>query len=188
MLDDAKSNFRFEFTVLKAILEVNFHPVAQKLYQVGLPIESLVYDSMTSLYSDFFHSDTVLRIWDLLIFYFNTSDQSSKRRGIWLLLAPALLIISLKQEQILQAKTAREIITIYNDGCGIDYNHNRIIQMLHQVIESVFVTEPAAAVSTLNIGSLSYAESGGTGSGGGETAQSTARGLLSSILGLGAAA
>ena len=82
---------------------------------------------MTSLYADFFHSDTVLRIWDLLIFYFNTSDQSSKRRGIWLLLAPALLIISMKQEQMLQAKTAKEIINIYNDGCGIDYNHNRII-------------------------------------------------------------
>ena len=96
MLDDAKSNFRFEFTVLKAILEVNFNPVARKLYQLGLPVESLVYDSMTSLYSDFFHSDTVLRIWDLLIFYFNTSDQSSKRRGIWLLLDPTLLIISMK--------------------------------------------------------------------------------------------
>lgn len=185
MLDDAKSNFRFEFTVLKAILEVNFNPVARKLYQLGLPVESLVYDSMTSLYSDFFHSDTVLRIWDLLIFYFNTSDQSSKRRGIWLLLAPALLIISMKQEQILQAKTAKEIISIYNDGCGIDYNHNRIIQMLHQVIESVFVTEPAANASSLNIGSLSYAESGGTGSGGVDTAKATARGLLSNIFGLG---
>lgn len=65
--------------------------------------------------------------------------------------------------------------------------------MLHQVIESVFVTEPAAgvvgaAVSNLNIGSLSYAESGGTGSGGVDAAKSTARGLLSGLFGLGAGA
>jgi len=94
MLDDAKSNFRFELTAFKAILEVNFPKISQKLYQVGFSVEVLVYDSMTSLYSDYFHSDTLLRIWDQMIFYFNTSDQSSKRRAIWLLLAPALLIIS----------------------------------------------------------------------------------------------
>jgi len=49
---------------------------------------------MTRLTSDYFHSHTHLTIWDQMIFYFNTSDQSSKRRAIWLLLAPALLIIS----------------------------------------------------------------------------------------------
>lgn len=32
MLDDAKSNFRFELTIFKAILKVNFPQVTQKLY------------------------------------------------------------------------------------------------------------------------------------------------------------
>lgn len=96
MVDDAKSNFRFELTAFKAILEVNFPKITQKLYQVGLAVEVLVYESMTSLYCDYFHSDSLLRIWDQMIFYFNTTDQSSKRRGIWLLLAPALMIIAEK--------------------------------------------------------------------------------------------
>jgi len=43
MLDDAKSNFRFEMTVFKAIMEVNFPKVVDKLYQLGLPLEDLVY-------------------------------------------------------------------------------------------------------------------------------------------------
>jgi hypothetical protein len=141
MLDDAKSNFRFELTAVKAIMEVNFPKVVQKLYQLGLSAEVLVYDSMTSLYCDQFHSETLLRIWDLMIFYFNTFDQSSKRRAIWLLLAPALLIISVKQKEIENAQTPKEIIDAYNDGCGIDYNPNHVIQMLNDVIDDVFVTE-----------------------------------------------
>lgn len=100
MLDDGKSNIRFELTAIKAILEVNFPNVAQKLYQLGLPVELLVYDSISSLYCDYFHSETLLRIWDLMIFYFNTSE---RRRGIWLLLAPALLIFSWNQKAIEQA-------------------------------------------------------------------------------------
>ena len=54
MLDDGKSNFRYEFTVFKAIVEVKFPEVWQKLYQIGLSVETLVYDSLTSLYSDCF--------------------------------------------------------------------------------------------------------------------------------------
>ena len=51
-------------TSIKAIMEAKFPLVSQKLYQVGLSVDSLVYDSMTSLYSDYFHSSTLLRIWD----------------------------------------------------------------------------------------------------------------------------
>jgi hypothetical protein len=52
LLDDAKSIFRFEHTVFRAILEANFPEVAQKLYDLGLPIEVLIYESITSLYCD----------------------------------------------------------------------------------------------------------------------------------------
>ena len=93
MLDDGKSNFRYEFTVFKAIVEVKFPEVWQKLYQIGLSVETLVYDSLTSLYSDCFSSSALLRIWDQMFFYFATADQ---KRGVWMLLAPALMIISQK--------------------------------------------------------------------------------------------
>ena len=172
MLDDAKSNFRFELTAFKAILEVNFPKITEKLYQVGLAVEVLVYDSMTSLYCDYFHSDTLLRIWDQMIFYFNTTDQSSKRRGIWLLLAPALLIISEKQQLMENALTAKEIIDAYKDGSGIDYNPNQIIGKLNDLIDDIFVTEgkqkdSKAANSAVGFGgSRVDGESGGTGSGG----------------------
>jgi hypothetical protein len=73
---DTKRNFRFEFTVLKAAVELYYPEVDAKLKSLGLPLELLVYDSITSLYSDQFHGDTLYRIWDLMIFYMNASDPS----------------------------------------------------------------------------------------------------------------
>jgi hypothetical protein len=96
---------------------------------------------VTSLYADFFQSDTLLKIWDNTIFYFMTNDQTSKRRGIWLLMAPALLILALKHEEIENAKSAREVIEIYNEGCGIEYNPNKIISDLTALIDDIFVME-----------------------------------------------
>mmetsp|Transcript_5079 Transcript_5079/g.7685 ORF Transcript_5079/g.7685 Transcript_5079/m.7685 type:complete len:214 (+) Transcript_5079:4140-4781(+) len=141
LLDDAKTNMRFEFTALKAIVDVHFPKISNKLAEVGLPLETLVYDSMTSLYSDFFHSDTLLKIWDMTIFYFNTNDQSSKRRGVWLLMAPCLLILALKHQQLEKARTPEEIIQIYNEGKGIDYNPNTVIAMLKDLIDDIFVLD-----------------------------------------------
>lgn len=54
------------------------------------------------------------------------------------------------------------MILAYNDGAGINYNPNTIIDMLDSIVDDIFVTEgkskEKAAVPILN-------ESGGTGSG-----------------------
>lgn len=174
MLDDAKSNFRFELTCFKAILELNFPKVATKLYQLGLSVETLVYDSMTSLYSDFFHSETLLRIWDQMMFYFHTTDQASKRRGTWLVLAPALLVISVQREAILRAQTAKEAMDAYSEGCGLSYNPNEVIDKLEQLIEEIFVTNKTRSESTAAGPTLG--ESGGTGTGMTEKQASSSKG------------
>ena len=138
LLDDARSNFRYEMTVMKAILNVNFPQVADKLYELGIPIESLVYDSMTSLYSDYFHSDILLRIWDQMIFNFNTSQ---KKRGIWMILAPAMLMIAMNSKKISNARTAKDVFTAYKDGSAVVFNPNKVIDMLNSIIDDIFVLE-----------------------------------------------
>lgn len=105
LLSDTKSNFRYECTVLKAAVEHQHPAVMNKLRSLGLPLETLVYSSVTSLYSDNFHSDILLRIWDLTIFYINTIDAENKQRGAHMLLAPALLIIKKREKEILAAHT-----------------------------------------------------------------------------------
>lgn len=76
MLDDGKSNYRFEMVAFRAILQANFPSVAKKLYSLGISVESLVYESIVSLYCDMFHTETLLRIWDQIIFYLVPVDES----------------------------------------------------------------------------------------------------------------
>jgi hypothetical protein len=67
------SVFRYELTAFKALVEHNLPRVFQKLKDFGLPLEFLVYKSIISFYADFFSSELVLRLWDLIIFKFSTS-------------------------------------------------------------------------------------------------------------------
>ena len=95
-----------------------------------------------------------------MIFFFNTTDASSKRRGIWLILAPALLIIKEKEKEILNARNPKEIIAAYNNGCAIDYNPNEIIRLLNQLIDETFLTD-----SQQKPEAVQAPQDGGTGSG-----------------------
>jgi len=79
-----------------------------------------------------------LRIWDLLIFYFNLK---TAKRHLWLIFAPALLIIHLKTTSIVAARTAQEVIDAYKDGSSLEYNPNTVIEMLDSIIDDIFVTE-----------------------------------------------
>ena len=106
-----------------------------------------------------FHSDIVLRIWDIMFFNFNTTF---KKRGVWLVLAPALLIIAMKQQSILAAHSCQEVMDAYYDGCAINYNPNKVIEMLNTIIDDLFVTENKQSEKGL-IPILN--ESGGTGEG-----------------------
>lgn len=90
MLGDGKSNFRFEMGAFRAILQANFPSVCKKLQDLGISVESLVYDSITSFYSDMFHSETLFRIWDQIIFYMVTDADlpladatETQRKAIW---------------------------------------------------------------------------------------------------------
>ena len=59
---------------------------------------------MTSFYAQFFSSEVVLRIWDLIIFNLSNADKSAKKRALWYFMAPAYLILREKKEEILSAK------------------------------------------------------------------------------------
>lgn len=69
MLDEGKSNFRFEMQAFRACLAANEPSVNKTLLDLGISVESLVYESISSLYCDYFHTDTLFRIWDQIIFY-----------------------------------------------------------------------------------------------------------------------
>jgi len=94
---------RLELTAFKALLEQNLPKVYQKLTNFGLPIELLIYRSLMSFYSGFFTSELVLRLWDIMVFFFSTVNAEERKRGVWWLITPAIVVLRESQEEILAA-------------------------------------------------------------------------------------
>ena len=144
LIGDTKSNFKFELTIIKAAVELKNPELVQKLNSLGVSIEQLIYDSVTSLYSDMFHSETLYRIWDMLIFYLNASE--TKENKIWpvqVITAPAIMIFQLRERKFMEAQTVEQVVAEFRNGCGISYNPDEIIKSVDSVIKEVFVENMA---------------------------------------------
>jgi hypothetical protein len=87
------SVMRYEMTVFKAILRENLPDICDKLRLLGISIDYLIYDSLTSFYAHYFSSDVVLRLWDLIIFFISNNLKSLRKRALWYIMAPAYWIL-----------------------------------------------------------------------------------------------
>ncbi len=87
--------------------------VIKKLKDFGLTLEMLVYNQILSFYANYFSSDIVLRLWDIMFLSFTTSNLAEQKRGLWYILAPSYLILSKIQTKITQAVNCEEIIEAY---------------------------------------------------------------------------
>ena len=141
LIGGRNSVMRNEMTAFKAILRENLPQICDKLRLLGLPIDFLIYDSITSFYAHFFSSDVVLRLWDLIIFNLANKDKAAKKRALWYFMAPAFWILRERQKDILEAKSVQQVIEIYNNGCSITYNPDWIVNDLKNLIKEIFVTE-----------------------------------------------
>lgn len=139
MFGEVESAMRYELTAFKALLEQNLPDVHQKLQDYSLPVELLVYQSIASFYSDFFTSDLVLRLWDIIIFLFSSAHKEERKRGTWWLVAPAYLILEEKQKEIVVAKNFQQIIDCYQNGAAISYDPEWFIGKLKTITEKAFV-------------------------------------------------
>ena len=98
-------------TTFKAMLEKYLPEVSNKLHEYGFPIEFLVYKCMTSFYTNYFTSDMVLRLWDIIIFNFSSGGSNEERkRGLWWILSPAFLVLEEKKTFIEKTTPVSQII------------------------------------------------------------------------------
>jgi len=107
------SVLRNEMTAFKAILRENLPRICDKLRILGLPVDYLIYGSLTSFYASSFSSDVVLRLWDLLIFNLANRDKVAKKRALWYMMAPAYWILRERQTAILEARNVQQVIDLY---------------------------------------------------------------------------
>jgi hypothetical protein len=84
---------RYEMTAFKTMVEHSLPKVYGKLKAIGLPIELLVYKPISSCYAAEFHTEIIHRLWDIIIFFFSSTEKEDRKRGLWWLLSPAYLIL-----------------------------------------------------------------------------------------------
>ena len=84
---------RYEMTAFKAMLEHALPKVHYKLKTLGLPLEFLFYRQISSFYAAEFHTEIIHRLWDIIIFFFSSTEKDERKRGLWWLLSPAFFVI-----------------------------------------------------------------------------------------------
>lgn len=97
---DRLSLMRSEMTTFKSILRQNLPQICDKIQQLGLSIENLVYDSITSFYAYDFSSEMLYRVWDMMIFAMGTGSKQERKRALWYVLSPAYYVLQKKQVEL----------------------------------------------------------------------------------------
>jgi len=119
---DRLSLMRSELITFKSVLRQNLPGICDKIQQLGLSVENLVYDSMTSFYAYDFCSEILFRIWDMLIFAMGTGHKSERKRALWYVLAPAYYVMQKKSTELVSAQTPQQLRLAYRNGFTITYN------------------------------------------------------------------
>ena len=137
---DIDSCMRYELTTFKAMLEKYLPAVHNKLQEYGFPVEFMVYKCMTSFYANYFTSEMVLRLWDIIIFNFSSGQTNEERkRGIWWILAPAYLILQEKEQLIINATSVTQITNEFQSGPALIFNPDEFINKLKAIIDKIFI-------------------------------------------------
>ena len=66
LTEECESVMRYEIITFKAIIQTYMSDVYEKFDAVGLPLEWVIYHPITSLYANYFPSNIVLRLWDII--------------------------------------------------------------------------------------------------------------------------
>jgi hypothetical protein len=107
---------------------------------LGLPVDSLIYNPLTSFYAHYFSTEVVLRLWDLIIFNLSNKDKYEKKRALWYFMAPVYWILRERQADIISAKSSQEVHDLFMNGQSITYNPDWIVNDLKSLIKDIFVT------------------------------------------------
>ena len=102
---------RNEMITFKALVDTNFPQLSKKLKMIGFPLTLLVYKPMLNMYTNYFSSSIVLQLWDMIFLSLNSHlPNQIGAKGLWYILAPAMMVLRKLETQLLNADSFHEII------------------------------------------------------------------------------
>jgi len=126
--------------VTKLILESHHKQIYDKFISLNFPPEFFLSRHLSTLYTDYFKDEFMMRIFDILIF-------ESAFKGLYgddlqylrILCAIPITLFELSKNKILLCKSVSEIESIFNDLISHTLNHNKFIFTLGKNVNKFYV-------------------------------------------------
>ena len=125
--------------VCKLILESHHKKIYEKFISLNFPPEFFLSKHLSSLYTDYFNDELMMRILDILIYESSFKNINNDRiQNLRVLCAIPITLIELNKNKILACESVSEINSIFNDFILHTFNHNKFINALNINIRKFF--------------------------------------------------
>ena len=126
--------------VTKLILENHQNEIYNKFISLNFPPEFFFSKHLSTLFTDYFKGELMMRIFDILIF--ESSFQGlygDSLQYLRILCAIPITLFELSKNRILACKTVSEIESIFNDLILHTFNYNKFIYILEKNVTKFYV-------------------------------------------------
>ena len=126
--------------VTKLILENHQKEIYNKFISLNFPLEFFLSRQLSTLYTDYFQDELMMRIFDILIF--ESSFQGlygDKLQYLRILCAIPITLFEISKNRILACKSVSEIESIINDLISKIFNFNKFIYILEKNVNKFYV-------------------------------------------------
>ena len=126
--------------ICKLILESHQKEIFNKFISLNFPTEFFLAQHLSSLYSDFFNEELMMRIFDILILECSFKNiNNDKLQYLRILCAIPITLMELNKKRILACESVSEIESIFNDLILRALNHNEFIILLRKNVTKFYV-------------------------------------------------
>jgi hypothetical protein len=136
---DRKGMFRMISTCLCTHTKETYPEVYAKFTEVGFSLDFFLYDKMSSLFSNCFASDTLLRLWDLIFLEFSSPNGGGKSKGLGYIVSTCIYLISINKDQIMKATTPEQLYIALDNSRSAIFNTEEIIEEIFNLNTQNFV-------------------------------------------------
>ena len=128
--------------VTKLILECHHKDIYNKFISLNIPSEFFFSTHLSTLYTDYFKGDLMMRILDILIFESAYKEKySDKLHYLRILCAIPITLMELSKKQILACESVSELSAIFEDLISHTLNINKFIFTLERNVNKFYVVK-----------------------------------------------
>jgi hypothetical protein len=130
-------NHKLLLLAITTIMEVKYPKLYNAILRHGLPIEYYISDKMFTMLSTVFPTDTLLRFYDVIAL-----EAASKEllRPMWIILSGCIMLLTLNEVYIKEARNADEIELIINNTGINKLNTQTLVEEIYKLSDDLFST------------------------------------------------